>query len=579
MSTATYSQPASVVPQPFRQYIPPALVKSDTLRARQAIALMRYAKKPLDKWQQQSVAIMCGVDSESLWACPDYFEWVARQNGKGAILEARALGGLFCYGEPFIGWSAHEYRTAMEARLRMMTLIRNMGAQDLRNPDLIYVQLPGWDNVARIKFDNSHGEEQITRLDTGQRLKFFARSKGAGRGFSAPVWLLDEVFALTDEQLDAIGPTQLTFENAQTIFTSTPPLTGDTGGPMYNLRMRADAGDPELGGRDWGVRKENGEPLWLDEIDGIPGPDGTPPLNVDDYELWRRTNPGGSPGATGKARITERARRKDRRTRGRLGYAREALCIWPRPVAAAGAAIDPDKWAARADVESRPVGPIVLAIDVSPDGRSAAVAVAGRRADGRFHVKVMDWRAGTAWLAERLSDLRTQARTGDHPIRAIMINANGPAGAVFDALTAETVTLDDGWVIPGFALTRVDGGEWSRACAAFLADVMGDRMRHCAQDGLDDAVNCATRKFVGDGAWYWSRKDSSGDICSLAAVTAALHGFRIHGETAGRILAVGFGADRGDEGPRTGGADPAPVGAGLVVVPDAGRNISPRGRR
>lgn len=614
MTTATYLPSADVVPLPTRQYIPPTLDRSNQRKARQAIGLMRFAKKPLDFWQQQSVALMCGVDADGLWACPDYFEWVARQNGKGAILEARALGGLFCYGEPFIGWSAHEYRTAMEARLRMMTLIRNMGAQDIKSPDIIHVQLPGTDKIIRVKFDNSHGEEAIVRLDTGQRLKFFARSKGAGRGFSAPVWLLDEVFALTDEQLDAIGPTQLTFENAQTVYTSTPPLTGDTGVPMFNLRTRADAGDPELGGRDWGLRNEDGSPMWLDEIDGEPGPDGRPPLNVDDIELWRRTNPGGHPGATGRPRITERARRKDRRSRGRLGYAREALCIWPRPVAAAGAAIDPDQWKAREDIESRPGADLVLAIDVSPNARSASIAVAGRRADGRLHVKVMEYRAGTAWLAEALRGVVAKAdehaaerlalraelimislRTGvavselaKRPntrageiveqlaalpvprLKATMINAAGPAGAVYDELTAA-----------GFDLTKVDGAEWARACAAFLADVEQDRMRHCGQDGLDDAVTCATRKFVGDGAWYWSRKDSSGDICALAAVTAAAHGFRVHGASEGRILAIGFGADP-DARPAASGDVPGTSGErarpAAVIVPNVAGNIGPRRR-
>lgn len=572
MSTATYSLPDNFIPQPVRQYVPAALDKSNTLKARQAIGLMKYAKKPLDKWQQQSVAIMCGVDTSGLWACQDYFEWVARQNGKGGILEARALGGLFCYDEPFIGWSAHEYRTAMEARLRVMALIRNMGAQDLRSPDIIHVQLPGWDHVARVKFDNSHGEEAITRLDTGQRLKFFARSKGAGRGFSAPVWLLDEVFALTDEQLDAIGPTQLTFENAQTILTSTPPLSGDTGGPMYNIRARADAGDEELGGRDWGHRHPDGSPMWLDEIDGQPGPDGTPPLNVDNIELWRKTNPASYPGASGRPRITDRARRKDRRTRGRLGYAREALCIWPRPVTAAGTAIDLDMWHSRADLESRPGAELVLSIDVSPNARSAAIAVAGRRADGRMHVKVMDWRAGTSWLAERLSALKLGAAARGSVVKATMINASGPAGAVYDELTAD-----------GFELTKVDGTEWARACAAFLADVTQDKMRHCGQDGLDDAVTCATRKFVGDGAWYWSRKDSTGDICALAAVTAAAHGFRVYGTAEGRILGIGFGADpdarssadRAGDGRRPTAPGPEPV---IVPAGPAG-SILPRGRR
>lgn len=458
------------------------------------------------------MAIMVGETSEGVYACSDYFEWLARQNGKGALLEARALGGLFCYDEPLIGWSAHRYDTAMEANKRVKALIRNIGAVDYKDPNLVHVQLPGWDYVSRVKFHNSHGEEEVERLDTGQRLKFFARSKGAARGFSAPIWLLDETFALVDEELDAISPTQLTFWNSQTVFTSTPPLSGDTSEPMYNIRERAERGDDdELGGRDWGLRRPDGRPWDLEDIDGAAGVDGWAPIDVDDPELWSRTNPeyGG--------RIRDRAMRKDRRARGRVGFARETLCIWPRRIVADVDAIDMDMWNSRGDADSAIHGRmLVLAVDVSPNQKSAAVASAGKREDGRMHVRLVQYRAGTSWVIPYLKELIKRTNP-----RAIMINSAGPAGAIReDMIAANIKKIED-----------VNGIVWARACAAFLKDVQEDKMRHCEQTQLNSAIECATRKYFGDAVWYWYRKDSTGDIAPLAAVTAAAHGFRVYGRS------------------------------------------------
>ena len=528
MENSVTSSRLAEFPRPVFERVPAALDKSLTKKARQSIALMKLGGKPLDFWQQQSMAIMVGEAEPGLWACSDYFEWVARQNGKGALLEARALGGFLCWGEPIIGWSAHEYKTVMESRSRVVSLLRRIGATDYKDRNLLHITLPGQDTF-RVKLANSHGEEEIIRLDTEQRIKFFARSKGAARGFSAGTWLLDETFALSEEEVDAISPTQLTFNNAQTIYASTPPLTGETGRPMYLLRQRAEEGDPELGGRDWGLRWTRellrleegqdhpmlGQVIYLDEIDGRSGAEGWPPVDVDSLPLWWQTNPAGRPSPGKVARIGERARRKDRRVRGRIGYAREALCIWPRPVVDESDTIDTELWATRGDPESAPDGRLlVLSVDVSPGAKSAAVASCGRRADGRLHVKVMQYRPGTSWVLEYLKEAAKRLRP-----RAIMINSSGPAGAIREELIAGGIRK----------LEDVNGTEWGRACAAFLNDVQEDSLRHCDQATLDSAISCATRKYFGDGAWYWFRKDSSGDICPLAAVTAAAHGFRIHG--------------------------------------------------
>ena len=82
-----------------------------------------------------------------------------RQNGKGAILEAIELAGLFLFGEQLILHSAHEFKTAQEAFRRVLQLVEN--TDHLRK------------RVARVR--TSHGEEGI-ELTTGARLRFVARS-------------------------------------------------------------------------------------------------------------------------------------------------------------------------------------------------------------------------------------------------------------------------------------------------------------------------------------------------------------------------------------------------------------------
>jgi hypothetical protein len=46
-----------------------------------------------------------------------------RQNGKGGIIEARELWGLFIGGEKLILHSAHEFKTAKEAMRRIEELL------------------------------------------------------------------------------------------------------------------------------------------------------------------------------------------------------------------------------------------------------------------------------------------------------------------------------------------------------------------------------------------------------------------------------------------------------------------------
>jgi hypothetical protein len=67
---------------------------------------------------------------ECKWAAFEVGVMVSRQNGKGSILEARELAGLFLFGERLIIHSAHQADTSFEAFERIVHLIEDTPVLD-----------------------------------------------------------------------------------------------------------------------------------------------------------------------------------------------------------------------------------------------------------------------------------------------------------------------------------------------------------------------------------------------------------------------------------------------------------------
>ncbi|MFE9192049.1 hypothetical protein ACFYL6_20835 [Micromonospora sp. NPDC007208] len=396
--------------------------------------LMARAGRPLDGWQQDAVTLMVSVRDDGKWACFEYCEWVCRQQGKGAILEARALAGFLLIGEELIMWSAHEYKTAMEAFRRVKAIIRALGTQLDTAGNLFDV-----DGIL-IKVNNTNGEEAFERLDTGARIKFIARSKGSGRGFSGDVNIIDEAFAYTAEQHSALLYTVSARPNPQFIYTSSPPLTGDTGDIMFALRHRgdptaprsADDGpweqDPSLGYRDWGLVGD------LDALDGI---------DLDDMALAAASNPAlGARRSNGSGLTHETVARERRATLADpAGYARERLGIWPRRVTGRSGVIPDDVWRDQRDpnyVDSTAVvrpRDVVFVLQVNASRTYTTIAAVGRRGDGTLLASIVDHRPGTRWAANRIGALKRQ-----HDPLFIVAQDKGPTGTLLPELADLGVT-------------------------------------------------------------------------------------------------------------------------------------------
>jgi hypothetical protein len=156
----------------------------------EACELAEMVGLDLDPWQRLVLQHGLGERPDGKWAAFEVGVEVPRQNGKGGILEARALAGLFLLGEGLIIHSAHEFATAEEALERMAMLLE--GSEDLSR------------RVKTIK--RSHGQEGVY-LKNGQRLRYKTRTKGGGRGFSADCVILDEAMVIPEAMHGALMPT------------------------------------------------------------------------------------------------------------------------------------------------------------------------------------------------------------------------------------------------------------------------------------------------------------------------------------------------------------------------------------
>lgn len=440
----------------------------------------------LDPWQADAVDLMLAVREDGKWACFEYAEWVSRQNGKGAILETRALAGLFLLDEKLLLWSAHEYKTSMEGFRRVKALLKQLGTAISDN----LIDVDG----CLVKVINTNGEESLERLDTGQRLRFVARSKGSGRGFTGNAVIIDEAFAYSLDQQEALMPTMSAVPNPQIIYTSTPPLDGSSGDVMFALKARGEAGgDSSLGYRDWGVEGD------LDNLDK---------LNLDDRALWRAANP--SMGT----RISDEAVLRERHSMGDAGFARERLGVWPKRTQG-NVVIDAAAWARMADEGSRRHGPVAVAVDLSPLRDCAAVCVYGTREDGLGHVQLADYRPGTKWVVDRLSELR---------------GALGPVAVAMGRATFAFLEVElskGGFQRPDDAENPESGDlavtgpvEMAAATGQLLEAVREESFRYVPARPLDLAVAGAKTRQTNDTI-AWTPKGAEVDTSPLVAMSLA----------------------------------------------------------
>lgn len=440
------------------------------------VDMMRGYEMRLDPWQEHVLRPALAEYPDTRWAATRVGLSVPRQNGKTAILEAREMAGLLLFGEELIIHSAHEVKTALEAFQRIESYFENF--DDLRR------------RVRRIV--HARGSEEIT-LKTGQRLRFMARSTGAGRGFSADCIILDEAQILSEATFAAILPTLSARPNPQVWLTGTPPSEHQDGSVFQNLRNSGiQPGATGVYYAEWSS---------------------DPDVSLDDRSAWASSNP-----AMG-IRIREDFVQGERESMSDDHFARERLGQWD--VERGHSVIPMDTWELLGtDVPLDERSELALSVDVNPERTRCSVAIAGLRLDidpitrtpkERTHVEVIEYRQGVGWAVEYIAGVVSRRN-----VRAVVIDSVGPASSLIEPLRAR-----------GVLVTTTSTTQVGQACGQFYDAALEDRLRHFSQPQLNSALASARKRALRD-SWAWHRKDTT-DISPLVAVTLAYWGLHAEG--------------------------------------------------
>ncbi|MEU6527864.1 terminase [Streptomyces sp. NPDC046928] len=456
----------------------------------EAIDLAAKAGLHLDPWQQHVLRVAMGEKPDGDWSASEVCVNIPRQNGKGAIIEARVLWGLFIGGEQGILVSAHEFKTTMNTMKRIERLIR--GCPDMHK---------------RVKaYHKTVGREGI-ELHDGREVRYVARSRGSGRGFTAATVIFDECMICGDDAVGALVPTTDAVDNSQLWYLGSAGI-GALSQQMGRLRRRAlaalEAGEPDpvLAYMEWSVNPHVAECQ----------PGCTEHDDIASVEALLKANP-----AVGYRLQVEKSMHR-RLTMGDTLYARERLGVgdYPSDVAETWQVIGEDAWRALAAAESAPSDPVAFAIDMTPERSHAAICVAGEWRGGT-HVEVVDHRPGTGWILDRAAELHEKWRP-----RCWVVDAGGPAGSLIADL-AERL---------GVEVVSPKARDVAAACGQFYDAVAEQSLSHLDQAPLAAALAGAQKRPLGD-AWAWARRIVSVDISPLVAVTLAKWGLGVEVEDEG----------------------------------------------
>ena len=450
----------------------------------EAIELAAMAGLILDDWQQFILRHSLGERPDGKWAAREVGLMVSRQNGKGALLEARELAGLFLLEEELIVHSAQQFDTASSHFRRLTRRIEN-------TPELSR-RIAKTGGILR-----GHGNESITlarnkRTGRQPRLEIRTRTGIGGLGFSISCLIFDEAMIISDEMYQALLPALSAQPNMQVWYTGSAvdqQNPSHLGVPFARIREKGVAGGPGLAYFEWSLDFD--DPAAVGEITDQDLANVNPGLGIRiDLDYIRETE---------QSSLSPRGN----------AVQRYGVGDWPRTDGLENVPITPEAWAACTDANSTLNDPVVFAFDVPPDRSRASIAAAGWRSKGHAHVEVVEKQRGTGWLAARLKELVEK-----HKPAAVLCDASGPVAT----LLPEVEKL-------GVQVTPLNSREHAQACGLIFDMVQQQTLSHFDDPDLAAAIQGSEKKPLED-AWKWSRKNSAGEISPLVAVTLALWGIQ-----------------------------------------------------
>lgn len=399
----------------------------DDTRGDAAVKFARACGMTLFPWQEDLLRDLCKVDPDTgRWAAREAVISIARQNGKGEVLVARELAGIFLFGEMTILHTAHLMDTAVDAQKRLFHFIE-------KNRRLMHwwdraKDLPAWAPSVP-SMSKTNGKENIT-FPNGAQVVFRTRTVKTGRGLSIDYLIIDECFNLPNEINSAISKTVRARKHAQTVFISSPVNRFEhMHGAVFSAKRWA-----AIDGAKRTLFKE-----WS------PDPDDDP----FDLSTWAKCNPSLVDDGDGAQLMDIEGEAEAAKNSEVL---RESFMIetlgagnwYPRDgdASARDYVLDPTGWAESTILEPNIIGDSCLGVDVAPEGAGAALVLA-YRTDRGVHLslspQIVDFDRAVMVTAT------TKTVQAEDPV-AVVIDEKGPGSTLLSPLRKSGVEPETpGW--------------------------------------------------------------------------------------------------------------------------------------
>lgn len=466
---------------PRLEHLPAEIVGT---RAPQALKLVRAAGVTLDQWQQHLVARQFDVNAAGLCAATESGVLASRQNGKGEVLLAIELAHLLGFPRPdgkpkLIVHSAHETKTADEAFARIRQVFEKSRRLTAR-------LAPNGIRVA-------NGQQSIV-MANGNRLRFVARTKSSGRGFTVDKLILDEAQECSAADYDALAYTMSAVPDPQVMIMGTVPEPTNNYEVFEGIRDRGRAG---TGARTyWAEWSPTGSEAHDYELQD--------PM---DPQVWAESIP-----ALGTRISPAMVQEQVERATSQESLERERFSVWRDRAPMVKRRlndVDPEKWAAHA-IEAPAHGERrALAVMVGRGGGYTSIVAASSQADGRVLVQHLRTAQHSAWAPAEVKRLALE-------------------------LGAESVVVDRRNVTPiqtgldgaGVEYLAMTAPEVAGAFEMFVEGINTDMVDHCGQPELTMSLEHAVARKVGASGFTWEQSDPAEPVTQVQAATAAYWGVR-----------------------------------------------------
>ena len=441
-----------------------------------------------DEWQNGIGTIALGKRRDGKYAATvgGVVLSIPRQVGKTFLVGMIIIALCILNPRTTVLWTAHRTKTATKTFQTMQGMVRKK-------------KIRGHLAVGRNDGIRTANGEQEIRFRNGSVIMFGAREGGFGRGFDeVDVEVFDEAQILTEKALeDMVAATNQSRQESGALlfFMGTPPRPSDPGEEW--LARRAEALETKPADQVVGLSDHMVYVEFSADKDADP----------DDRAQWEKANPS-FPLRT----PLESMLRMRKQLKNEDSFKREALGIYD--ALDSGQVIDEVSWGKVKDPASMPIERLTLAIDVAPDRSVASVSLAGRRADGLWHVELDEQKRSVEWVSAWV-----QARAERNRLHAVVVDEM--TGLVEERRGRNYLVGTDVVV----TLAAAEGRDMAIACGQFFDGVMEPtpKLRHTDQPQLNVALSVARKRPLA-GAWAWNRKDAESDITPIVSATLALWG-------------------------------------------------------